>query len=219
MQSSPRGPDNVAKPLIICDVDEVLVHFLQGFEAYLGEHDLWLDARSFALTGNVLHRETGQPVAGRAVLELLHGFFSERTALLAPIPYAAESLRELSNHADIILLSNIPAAYEAARNANLLTHGMVYPLFVNEGNKGPAVKRLAERRSGRVVFIDDIPNYLTSAREHVPHAHLIHFMQDERFGRHAPVLDFVALRTNNWREVLSHLLELLKAEERAPRPG
>ena len=213
-------PGDLERPLIICDVDEVLVHFLQGFEAYLEERDLWLDARSFALNGNILSRPTGLPVDKTAVAGLLDGFFSERTGGLARIPHAAESLRELSRLADIVLLSNIPAAYEAARTANLLAHGMAYPLFVNEGNKGPAVRRLADRRTGRVIFIDDIPHYLASAREHVPHVHLIHFMQDERFVRHAPPLEFVALRTNDWRTVLGHLVDLLSgAEAPARRSG
>ena len=216
MTGSPGGLD---RPLIICDVDEVLVHFLQGFEAYLEERDLWLDARSFALNGNILSRSTGLPADKTAVVGLLDGFFSERTGLLAPIPHAADSLRELSRFADVVLLSNIPAAYEAARTANLLAHGMVYPLFVNEGNKGPAVQRLADRRTGRVIFIDDIPHYLASAREHVPHAHLVHFMQDERFARHVPPLDFVALRTNDWRTVRGHLLDLLNAAGSARQSG
>ena len=122
MQSSPRGRRHREAP-IICDVDEVLVHFLQGFEAYLGEHDLWLDARSFALTGNVLHRETGLPVAGRAVLELLHGFFSERTALLAPIPHAAESLRELSNHAGMFYRSTFGMVGKLAQRLRRMGNG------------------------------------------------------------------------------------------------
>ena len=38
------------RPLIVCDVDEVILHFLRGFEAYLNDNGLWLDPASFALS-------------------------------------------------------------------------------------------------------------------------------------------------------------------------
>ena len=34
--------------LVICDVDEVIVHFTRALEAYLAERRLWLDISSFA---------------------------------------------------------------------------------------------------------------------------------------------------------------------------
>ena len=49
------------RPLVICDVDEVIVHFTRDFEDYIGLHGLWLDTSSFALNGNVRYRETNAP--------------------------------------------------------------------------------------------------------------------------------------------------------------
>jgi len=207
-----RNHADVDRPLVICDVDEVLVHFLKGFEAYLGDYGYLLEPASFALNGNILDRQSRRAAEAAMVGTLLNGFFAERTAILEPVPFAAEALRDLSRHAEIVLLSNLPEVYREARLSNLSRHGYDYPLVLNEGGKGPAVKRIAARRRAPVIFIDDIPSYLASAYEHAPQSHLIHFMLDERFARHVPAMDFLSLTTNNWQQVHAHARGILELD-------
>ena len=49
------------RPPVLCDVAEVIVHFTRDFEDYIGLHGLWLDTSSFALNGNIRHRESTTP--------------------------------------------------------------------------------------------------------------------------------------------------------------
>ena len=60
-----------------------------------------------------------------------------------------------------------------------------------------------------MVFIDDSPGFTTSAFQHAPDVHLIHFLHDERYARLVPPLDFVSLRTHTWEEVHPHVMELI----------
>lgn len=198
------------RPLIVCDVDEVVLHFLRAFEAYLNDNGLWLDPASFALNGNVRRNEDNQPVSTAELGELIMGFFAERARVMEPINGAYEALLNLSSSADIVLLSNVPETFQADRLANLADHGFTYPLVINQGPKGPAVKAITAAHRGPVVFIDDVPSYLVSVAEHCPEVSLIHFLQDRRFGRHVKTFDFVSLRTDNWPEAHAHIAALLE---------
>jgi hypothetical protein len=197
------------RPLVVCDVDEVVVHFLRGFEAFLGANGLWLDPASFALNGNVRRLESNEPVSTAELGELITRFFTERARQLEPIEGAHEALSSLARTAQVVLLSNIPAAFRDDRLANLAEHGFAYPLVINQGPKGPAVKTMIERHASTLVFIDDVPNYITSVAEHCPAAGIVHFLQDQRFARHVERLECVSLRTDNWRDAHDHIQRLL----------
>lgn len=198
------------RPLVVCDVDEVVVHFLRAFEEFLGESDMWLDPASFALNGNVRRREGNKPVPAAELGELITRFFAERARKMEPIEGAHAALSSLARMAQVVLLSNIPAAFRDDRLANLAAHGFDYPLVVNQGPKGPAVKTMIERHEDVVVFIDDVPGYVTSVAEHCPTVELVHFLQDQRFARHVGPLECGSFRTDNWREAHDHVQRVLQ---------
>ena len=195
--------------LVVCDVDEVVVHFLRAFEDFLGDNGLWLDPASFALNGNVRALENNAPVPREELGQLINRFFAERARKLEPIEGAHQALSSLARRANVVLLSNIPAAFRDDRLANLAEHGFDFPLIVNQGPKGPAVRTMIERHADTVVFIDDVPNYVTSVAEHCPNVNLVHFMQDARFSRHVAPLECGCFRTDNWREAHDHIAGLL----------
>ena len=197
------------RPLVVCDVDEVVVHFLRGFEAFLADNGLWLDPASFALAGNVRALDGNEPVPKEELAELIDRFFTERARKLEPIEGAHQALSSLARRAQVVLLSNIPAAFRDDRLANLAEHGFDFPLVVNQGPKGPAVRTMIEKHAGTVVFIDDVPGYVTSVAEHCPNVHLVHFMQDMRFSRHVAPLECGCFRTDNWREAHDYIAGLL----------
>jgi len=214
------------RPLVICDVDEVVVHFTRAFEAYIALQDLWLDPRSFAINGNIRRRATGEAVAQAEVGQLIGVFFAERTRHLEPVEGAVEWLLAIGRHAEIVMLSNLPHEAAEARRENLRDHGLDFPLVTNAGPKGPAVKAIAGENRHRVVFVDDSPSFIASAHEHMPQAHLIHFLHDPRFARYLEPLPFVSLTTGTWFEAGRHILTLIGADQRSdsrtshePRPS
>ncbi len=140
------------RPLIICDADEVLVHFVGPLSAFLEENGARLVLESFRLFGNIRHGQTGEPLEKAPALALLDRFFSERVAECPPVAGAAAALEELSERAEIVVLTNVPIHARAARAAALSDQGMAYPLIANAGAKGPAVSALSEKRRGPVIF-------------------------------------------------------------------
>ncbi|MBZ0217096.1 MAG: hypothetical protein K8F25_11120, partial [Fimbriimonadaceae bacterium] len=131
------------RPLIICDVDEVLLHFVNGLEKYLARNGYWLDTRSFALNGNIRSNDDDEPADNLRVHDLISGFFAEDSARLEAIDGARDALASFSGVADIVLLTNLPDKYRDDRVANLQNHGFDHPVVTNDGPKGPAAHRIA----------------------------------------------------------------------------
>ncbi len=201
------------RPLVICDVDEVVVHFTRDFETFLGHRGLWLDTSSFALNGNVRNSAGNHPVPGAEVAELIDVFFAERTLHMEPIDGAIEALLHIGGDADVVLLTNLPHSAGEDRRRNLAAHGLPFPVVTNSGPKGPAIRQLAIRAAATTVFIDDSPSFITSAFEHAPDVHLVHFLHDERFARHIEPFDYLSLRTGLWSEARPHILDIVRGAQ------
>lgn len=197
------------RPLVICDVDEVVVHFTRDLETYLDARSLCLDTSSFALSGNIRGKADGAPIANGDVQRLIESFFMDRAHGMEPIDGAIDALRHFGRVADVVLLTNLPHEAGDLRRRNMTDLGLEFPVVTNSGPKGPAIKRLAELAQDTVVFIDDSPGFIKSAFEHAPDVHLVHFLHDERFARHIEPLDFVSLRTGSWTEAKPHVLNLI----------
>jgi hypothetical protein len=204
------------RPLLICDVDEVVLHFTREFEDFLATRALWLATASFALNGNIRQRDGGAPVPNASVAQLIGDFFAERTLHMTPIDGAVDALTHIGELADVVLLTNLPHTAGEDRRRNLARHGLPFPVITNTGPKGPAVCHLAARAAGPSVFIDDSPGFIASARDHAPGVHLVHFLHDERFARHIAPLDYVSLRTGEWREARPHIVDLLNTGQDQP---
>lgn len=198
------------RPLIICDVDEVVVHFTRAFEDYIAAHGLYLDTSSFALNGNIRHHETRQPAADTHVAKLIDDFFVDRTADLHPIDGAVESLHLLARDATVVMLTNLPHHARDKRIHNLRKLGLEFPVVTNSGPKGPAIAHLSALTEGETIFIDDSPNFISSSFDHAPHVHLVHFLHDDRFARHLEPFPFVSLTTGTWKETTPHVQALLR---------
>ncbi len=191
---------STTRPIIICDVDEVIFHFLEGLEDHLHENECWLDAASFALNGNIKQKSSNEPVSHQRVGELLFGFFDQSAHLLKPIKGAQQALQTLSSTCDIVLLTNLPRDYYDQRKENLIRDGFDYPLVLNRGGKGHAVTRINQYGGRPTFFLDDSPANIQSVATAAPETVLIHFMQDERFRKVLPVLPEAALQPENWTQ-------------------
>lgn len=197
------------RPLIICDVDDVVVHFLRGFDAYIAAIDHVLEASSFALNGNVVHRHTRKEMPGESVSKLVDDFFVEKTEHLEAIDGAVESLLALADSASVVMLTNLPHHARDKRIRNLQKLGLTFPVITNSGPKGPAIKNLASRTSGPKVFVDDSPNFVRSSFEHAPEVKIVHFLHDARFAKLHEPFDFVSQTTGEWGEVKRHIEHII----------
>lgn len=171
------------RPLVVCDVDEVLAAFMADFDAFLRARALYFSYASYSLAGNIRRRDDDRPIDGEEIRALIANFFVARTEALAPVPGAAEALRALARRAQIVVLSNIPEAQRAARARWLDRHGFAYPLIANSGAKGPAVAELAARAAAPCFFIDDSPRHHRAVAEIAAGVRRLHFVADTRLAR------------------------------------
>lgn len=169
-------------PLLICDADEVLLQFVKALEAFLKDNGLYLDLSSFALTGNIRRKTDDSPVDGAKVRDLIAAFFAACAEHVPAVPGAADALSGLAERAQIIIVSNIPLAQREARLRGLIRQEMPYPLVANSGGKGAVVRSLADQVSAPVLFIDDIPQNISSVAESASQVHRIHFIADPRLA-------------------------------------
>jgi hypothetical protein len=197
------------RPLVICDVDEVVVHFTRDFEDFLLERGLLLDPSRMLFSGNIRFEKSQEFLSAEESEDVVVQFFEERTLNMETIDGAVESLHSIGKSADVIMLTNLPHEAGDDRRANLAGHGLNFPVITNSGPKGPAIRKIAAQISAPVVFIDDSPGFITSAFHHAPDVHLIHFLHDERYARLVAPLDFVSLRTDTWDELHPHVLKLI----------
>jgi hypothetical protein len=197
------------RPLIICDVDDVVVHFLRGFDAYLATHDHVLEPSSFAFQGNVLHVHSRIEMPEETIIKLIDDFFVEMTEHLEAIDGAVDSLLSLSEDASVVMLTNLPHHARDKRIRNLQKLGLTFPVITNSGPKGPAIKDLSNRTTGPKVFVDDSPNFVRSSFDHAPEVKIVHFLHDERFAKLHDPFDFVSHTTGEWGAVKRHIEQLI----------
>lgn len=200
------------RPLVVSDVDEVAVYFVRHFEDYLVRAGFRLDAISYGLTGNIKHGGTSLAASQDDVRRLLLGFFADEIANQEVVEGCGEALGRLGDIADVVLLTNAPHQHRETRRVSLAARGLPYPVLTNDGPKGPAMRRLAARATGPVFFLDDSPTNLTSVREALPEAHVIHFVADERFFRLSRPVPGMNLRTNSWAEVEEYVRGVVARE-------
>lgn len=186
-------------PLIITDADEVLFHFMAGFEDYLIAEGMTFDWSSFALAGNVKMPD-GTVVEREAVQQHLATFFERHTEDMKPVDHAAETLAELSQQAQVVVLSNLPLDQRDARIRALHANDMPYPLIAGHGPKGAPVKALMELADAPAVFIDDIPHNHQSVAKIADSVQRLHFVADPRLARLLEPSEHAHHRADRWPE-------------------
>ena len=192
------------RPLLVCDVDEVVLHLVAPFEAVLDERGYELRSRSFKLTGNIFHRETGQEATQGDVWEALAQLFEEQSTRQLLVDGVAEGLAEIAHDVEIVFLTNMPHQFAAARRAHLEANGLPYPLLTNTGTKATGIAALKRGRP-LVGFVDDTPTNLLQVAEAHPDVALFHFMADDAFRGMVDPMDGVTISTGDWREAAPHI--------------
>ncbi|RVD61905.1 hypothetical protein EN828_17105 [Mesorhizobium sp. M2D.F.Ca.ET.185.01.1.1] len=188
------------RPLLVLDVDDVLLEFIRPFPHYLKSRGFGLTLASFRLTGNIAETATGRLIEQPEVTALLGDFFDAQADWQSITDGAADALAMLSRGAEIILLTAMPHKHRAVRRTHLDALGLDYPLLTTEMAKGPAIAKLRGAKGRPVAFVDDQPSNLVSARSSVADAHLFHLMADNALRAFLPPTPEDIISVDNWRE-------------------
>ncbi|MGE7369798.1 hypothetical protein ACQKKX_12150 [Neorhizobium sp. NPDC001467] len=195
------------RPLVVCDVDDVVLHFAAPFQDFLRGCGHELLPRSFRLTGNIVASDTGLELDADAVRQLIETFFDVQEQWQLPVEDVAQTLKALSTDADVVFLTAMPPRYSVQRRRLLDRLGLAFPLIASEEPKGPIMRRLNAERLFPTTFIDDMAHNLDSVRTHMPDSLLIHIMPDSPLHRMAPKPAQDIARARDWR----HAEDLIRA--------
>jgi hypothetical protein len=201
------------KPLIICDVDEVVLEFITPLQAYLASVGHALSADSFKLHGNIRRVADGVCATKEEISAFQEAFFAAQDQWQTPAAGASDVLGVLKDEADIVFLTAMPPRHHAVRRALLDLHGFHFPMVASEDAKGPIAASLLGARTVPSVFIDDISRNLHSVRAHVPDCLLINLMANETFWAMAPDPGESVRKARDWQ----HAGEMIRAHFNAPR--
>ena len=188
------------RPLVVLDVDDVVLQFLVPFEAFLTSLGHRLVPRSFRLHGNILSSATEEALPDETVSQLILDFFDAQERWQTPFAEAVDVLQALSGQADIIFLTAMPPVYALQRRRLLDRLNLCFPLIATESPKGPVVASLHGGRPLPVAFVDDMVHNLSSVSTHVPVCLLLHMKPDSPMHVHAPDTPGPALRARDWQE-------------------
>ncbi len=209
----------MSRPLIVTDCDEVLLHMIAPFSEWLGE----AHAIDFDLVGNEFHkamtrRADGSRVEADEVWPLLNAFFDTEMHRQYPIPGAVDAVARLSEHADVVVLTNLLDHRQEQRRQQLADNGIAARVFTNQGPKGPALKAIIDEYGpSRAFFIDDLAQHHGSAAEAVPHVARLHLCGEPRIAPHidcAHAAGHAHARHDTWETDKPWLLERLYEDPR-----
>ncbi|ANK85284.1 MULTISPECIES: hypothetical protein [Rhizobium] len=195
------------RPLIVCDVDDVVLRFIDPFQLFLQSLGHEFLPRSFRLHGNIVSKADGTEIEGRQVSRLIEDFFEAQELWQTPVDRVVETLGRLSQVADILFLTAMPPRFQDQRRRLLDSAGLLFPLLASEQPKGPIVHALHASRSFPVAFIDDMAHNLHSVREYMADCLLIHLMPDSPVHRFAPAAADDITRATDW----AHAAEVIEA--------
>jgi hypothetical protein len=207
------------RPLLVIDVDEVVLEFVRPFVRYLANHGYFLKTDSFRLNGNIFSEKTGLAADNDEVGRLIDGLFAEQERWQTAVEGAPDALASLGDDVAIVLLTAMPHRHYQQRRRLLNERGLPYPLLTTESAKGPAIKAMRRDAALPVAFVDDIPHNLISVRNSVPDATLFHLMSFEPFKSVMPKLPEGVYSPQNWAEAEKVIAEALGVDKSVSLPG
>jgi hypothetical protein len=208
----------MSRPLLVCDCDEVLMHMVVPFGAWLAEdHDI-LFRMEDASFGNALKRRScGTPLEAAEVWPLLDGFFAREMARQYPVAGAAEALRQLSETADIVILTNIGPDHAPARTRQLEMADMPYRVIGSRGGKGePLAALIAEMAPSVTVFVDDLAIQHRSVAKFAPDVWRLHMVAEAAIADNIPASPHAHARIDDWSTASDWLAARLTEGLQAP---
>jgi len=201
----------VSRPLLISDCDDVLLHMVPHFAAWIEEaHGCTFILDERGLGGAVRDRNTGAPLPRERVWELLDGFFISEMHRQNVVAGAIEALAEIERIADVVVLTNLPDEHHAIRVSQLGAFDIRYEVLCNQGGKGPPVRELIDRlQPSATVFVDDWAFHHESVAEHAPEVWRLHMVADPTLAERVPPASHAHARIDRWTEATPWIIERL----------
>ena len=191
----------MARPLIITDCDEVLLHMMVPFRTWLDEAQGIHFTFGTPFEEAFRHKDSRDPIERSVIWSLLGSFFDTEMHRQYPIRGAMEAMARLSSVADIVVLTNLEDHRQAARTEQLARHGVHFPVYTNRGGKGPALVRIVDQyRPSVTLFIDDLENNHSSVAEHAPQVWRLHMVGEAELSPLIAVAPDAHARIDEWAE-------------------
>ena len=199
------------RPLLITDCDEVLLHMVAHFDAWLDEeHAIDFDFESGSFGGSMTRKVSGEAVPMEQVWPLLEQFFRNEMHRQTPVPGAIEALGAIGEVADIVVLTNLGDEAHPWRVNQLASHGIAHEVVCNQGGKGVPARVIMERHAATsAVFVDDLPIHHASVAKHAPEVWRLHMVAEPRLAPAVPTAEHAHVRIDDWDAALPWIMEKL----------
>jgi hypothetical protein len=199
------------RPLLITDCDEVLLHMVSHFDAWLGEaHGMRFAFETGSFGDAMTDKVTGETVPQDRVWPLLTEFFQGEMHRQTLVPGAAEALGRIGEVADIVILTNLGDEAHPWRVDQLARHGIRHEVVCNRGGKGIPARAIIDRYgAGATVFVDDLPVHHASVAEHAPEVHRLHMVAEPRLAPAVPPAADAHARIDDWPSATEWILKRL----------
>lgn len=209
----------MTRPLLITDCDEVLMHMVAPFGAWLmDDHDIEFRMEDATFANALKRRSCGTPLEASEVWPLLDGFFRHEMHRQTPVPGAADGLAAIAEVADIIILTNVGPDHQQARTEQLAAVGMPYRVIGNRGPKGdPVAALIAEYAPSVAAFIDDLPQHHGSVMEAAPDVWRLHMVAEPAIAPKIPPARRAHARIDTWSEATPWLITHITGGQPAPQ--
>jgi len=204
----------MSRPLLITDCDEVLLHMVRHFGAWLEEaHAIDFRPHGGAFENALTRRESGELVPAHEVWPLLDGFFRTEMDRQTLVPGAGEALERIGAVADIVILTNLQDWCHAGRVAQLDALGIRHRVVCNQGGKGrPVAKLAAEHGSSVTVFVDDLEQHHESVAGAAPDVLRLHMVAEPSIAPTIPAAAHAHGRIDDWAIAVEWILARFRGE-------
>lgn len=199
----------MSRPLLITDCDEVLLHMVVPFADWLDEvHHVHFDVDSGDFVNALRHKATGLALGHEEIWPLLRGFFATEMHRQYPIDGAIEAIHDIAKVADVVVLTNLNDEEREGRIRQLRDVGVEFPVYTNQGGKGPLLSRLvADYGATTTVFVDDLGHNHSSVAEHAPDVWRLHMVGEPRLAAKIPAHPHAHARIDDWASARQWIFE------------
>ena len=202
-----------ARPLLITDCDEVLLHMVGHFAEWLeAEHKVRFAIETGRFSEAMTNMRTGEILELDQTWILLDAFFRSEMHRQTLVPGAVEALGRIGEVADIVVLTNLGTEAHPWRVEQLAGHGIRHEVVCNQGGKGVPV-RLLRRRRPSTVFVDDLPMHHASVAKHAPDVWRLHMIAEPRVAVAVPPAEDAHARIDDWPAACEWILERFEGGE------
>ncbi|MDZ7588104.1 MAG: HAD family hydrolase [Parasphingorhabdus sp.] len=208
----------MSRPLLVSDCDEVLLHMVVPFQGWLDtEKHIHFDLERTDFVDALRHKHDGTLLEPPQVWPLLQAFFDTEMHRQQAIDGAVAAIAQISEIADVAILTNLLDDRRIARTAQLQAVGIDFPVHTNQGGKGRALEAIiANYDPSVVVFVDDLCHQHESVAEHLPHVWRLQMVGEPLLARYVKGTSAAHARIDRWDDALPWILDKFASGAAAP---